>query len=374
MAVDQEDAPKAPENTEIKEGGEPEPRREKIRTGPGLFSRAFGVVGIVISLGLIWAFLWGLKFSNEFLAPETESRELVVTIPEGAAAPRIGQILEEAGAIKSAEAFGWALKIKNRLNRGKPIVLKAGELALDPSLPVWEIIDLAAKGNYKLYPFTVPEGKNMFEIAKMVEAAGLGSAEDFLDLCRDRQFINSLGLSEKNLEGYLFPETYNFPKGTPLKTVIKTMTDSFFNIWKKYDSQSREAGLTRHEAITLASIVEKETGAAPERPIISGVFHNRLKKGMRLQTDPTVVYGLTNFSGSITQRDLAAEHPYNTYIIPALPPGPIANPGEAAIAAAVKPATVSYLYFVSKNDGTHQFSNTLNEHNRAVRQYQRGGK
>ncbi len=155
MAVDQEDAPKAPENTEIKEGGEPEPRREKIRTGPGLFSRAFGVVGIVISLGLIWAFLWGLKFSNEFLAPETESRELVVTIPEGAAAPRIGQILEEAGVIKSAEAWGWALKIKARLNKGRPILLKAGEMSLDPSLPVWEVIDLVAKGNYKLYPFTV---------------------------------------------------------------------------------------------------------------------------------------------------------------------------------------------------------------------------
>ncbi len=208
----------------------------------------------------------------------------------------------------------------------------------------------------------------------MIEAAGLGRADDFLALCRDHSFINSLGLQEDSLEGYLFPETYNFPKGTPLKTIVKSMTDSFFDVWKKYDSPAKEAGLTRHEAITLASIVEKETGAAQERPLIAGVFHNRLKKGMRLQTDPTVVYGLKDFNGNITRADLAADHPYNTYIIPALPPGPITNPGEAAIAAAVKPAQVSYLYFVAKNDGTHQFSNTLNEHNRAVRQYQRGGR
>ncbi len=345
----------------------------KTRSGPGCLSRTVGLVGIVVTLGLIVAFIAALKYSVLFLAPEQQSRELVVSIPEGASAATIASILEHEGAIRSAKAFLWTLKLKSRLQPSQPVLLKAGEMALDPSLPVWDTIDLLAKGRYKLYPFTVPEGKNIFEIAQLVEKAGLGSRADFLALCRNKAFIASLGLDADSLEGYLFPETYNFPKGMELQSIIKTMTEAFFKIWPKYSAAAEEKGLSLHEVVTLASLVEKETGAPEERPIIAGVFFNRLARKMKLQTDPTIIYGLTEFSGTITKKDINTPHPYNTYIIPGLPPGPIANPGEAAISAVVKPDIVPYLYFVSKNDGTHEFSRTLAEHNRAVQKYQRGG-
>ena len=347
----------------------PHAPRKKVRTGPGCFGRLVGVVGVVVTLALILGFVAALKYSVLFLAPEEESRDLVVSIPDGASMQTIGNILEKEGAIKSADAFIWTIKAKNRLKPEKQVVIKAGEMVLDPSLPVWKTIDLLVKGNYKLYPFTIPEGRNMFEIAQMIEDAGLGSRRDFLDLCRNKAFISSLGLDADNLEGYLFPETYNFPKGTPLKNIIKTMTDTFTRVWYRYTDLAKEKGLTRNEVLTLASIVEKETGAPQERAMIAGVFFNRLEKKMKLQTDPTIIYGLEEFSGTITRQDINTPHPYNTYIIPGLPPGPIANPGEAAISAVVKPDIVPYLYFVAKGDGTHEFSRTLVEHNRAVDKY-----
>ena len=363
------------------------PQPKKVRSGPGCLIRMLALICIVVVVAAILAFLAGLKYSVLFLPPEEASREVVVSIPEGAGAARIGQMLEEAGVIKSAEAFVWTLKAKERQRTAKtflcerlegencerpPIVLKAGEMALDPSLPVWKIIDLIAKGNYKLYPFTVPEGRNIFDIAKMIEEAGLGTQADFLALCRDKVFINSLGLTGGSLEGYLFPETYSFPKGTPLEKIVKTMTDSFFKVWSKYEPEARNKNMDLHDVVTLASIVEKETGVARERPMIAGVFINRIAKGMKLQTDPTVIYGLLpDFDGNITKKDLQTPHPYNTYVIPGLPPGPISNPGEAAIAAVVQPDIVPFIYFVSKNDGSHDFSVTLKEHNEKVNKYQR---
>ena len=344
-----------------------------VSTGPGWFSRFFALVGIVIVGGLILAFFAFLKFSVLFLPPQEVSREVVVSIPEGATPAQIGQILEEAGVVKSGTAFYWAFRVINKFKG--PVVLKAGEMALDPSLPVWKTLTWVADGkHYKLYPFTVAEGKNIYDIAQMVAAAGFGSQDDFLTLCRDPSFITSLGLEAKSLEGYLFPETYNFPRGTPLKTIMKTMVDTFVNVWQKgnYDEAARRLGLSRHQVVILASIVEKETGAPRERPIIAGVFFNRLAKGMRLQTDPTVIYGLLpNFDGNITRNDLATPHPYNTYVIAGLPPGPIANPGAAALSAVLKPDFVPFYYFVSKNDGTHDFSENLADHNRKVTKYQR---
>ena len=355
------------EETEGKPGRSP-----KVRTGPGCFTRAFGCFGVTLVIVLLLAFLGGLKYSTLFLPPEEESREVVVSIPEGATATQIGQLLEDAGVVKSGKAFVWTLKAKNKFKG--PVILKAGEMALDPSLPVWQTIDLIAKGNYKLYPFTVPEGRNMYEIAQMIEDAGLGTRADFLALCADRSFIGTLGLDVDNLEGYLFPNTYNFPKGMPLRSIIKTMTDTFLQVWRRYDHLAREKGLTRRDVVILASIVEKETGVARERATIAGVFYNRLAKGMKLQTDPTVIYGfMPDFEGPITRQHLQTAHPYNTYVIPGMPPGPITNPGEAAIEAVIHPAVVPYLYFVSKNDGTgsHDFSETLAEHNRKVDKYLR---
>jgi UPF0755 protein len=344
-------------------------RAPRIKTGPSFFSRFFGVAGIIIVTAVILGFLKLVDYGQNFLAPETVSREVVVSIPPGASNAQISQILQKAGVIRSAEAFIWALKAKSLLRR--PANLLAGEQALDPSLNVWDTITLLGKGNFKLYPFTVPEGRSMYEIAAAVEAAGLGRANDFLALCRDPEFIRSLKIQAPTLEGYLFPETYNFPSKTPLKSIITSMTGQFFKVWNKYSATASLKGMNVNEVVTLASIVEKETGQAAERPLIAGVFLNRLEKKMRLQTDPTVIYGLANFNGNLTRADLETRHPYNTYVIEGLPPGPIASPGEESIKAVLNPAPGRYLYFVSRNDGTHHFSETLAEHNRMVNRYQR---
>jgi UPF0755 protein len=355
--------------------GEFLPEEDFPRSGPGCFSRVFGLLGIAVSVGFILVFLGLLKYSVLFLPASESSREVVVSIPEGATPARIGEILERDGVIKSAPAFVWTLRAKNRLSKN-PVLLKAGEMALDPSHTVWRIIDNLARGTYKLYPFTVPEGRNIYDIAQMVETHGFGPASEFLELCRDKSFIRSLGLNVDSLEGYLFPETYSFPRGTTLKGIIKDMTTEFRKVWGKYENMALEKGLTAHEVVTLASIVEKETGQPRERPLIAGVFFNRLARGMKLQTDPTVIYGLLpDFNGNLTTRDLARPTPYNTYVINGLPPGPIANPGEAAISAVIRPDIMQpYLYFVSRNDGTHHFSRTLEEHNRMVNRYQRAGR
>jgi UPF0755 protein len=341
----------------------------KIKTGPSLFSRIIGLIGIAVIVGIILGFLKAIDLSQNFLAPEEVSREVVVSIPQGARNSQIAQILKGAGIIKSVEAFNWALRIRAFI--GKPASLKAGEQSLDPAADVWQTIATLHKGNFKLYPFTVPEGRTMFDIAGAVEAAGLGRAADFLTLCRDQTLIRSLGIQAPTLEGYLFPETYSFPRGTPLKSIVTSMTDQFFKIWGKYSATAALKGMSLNEVVTLASIVEKETGQPGERPLIAGVFLNRLEKRMRLQTDPTVIYGLQNFNGNLTRADLDTPHPYNTYVINGLPPGPIASPGEEAIKAVLNPAPGQFLYFVSRNDGTHHFSETLAEHNRMVNRYQR---
>ncbi|MDR1166664.1 MAG: endolytic transglycosylase MltG [Deltaproteobacteria bacterium] len=350
------------------------PKKIPPKIGGGSFravGRLLGFVGVLVVIGLIYGFLELLQYGQKFTAPETESREILVTIPPGATYPQIAKLLRENGAIRDEEAFLWAIRLNSRLKR--PVSIKAGEQALDPSLSVWEVIKLLVKGNFKFYPFTIPEGLNMAEIARSVERAGLGSAQDFWALCHDRNFISSLGIGADTLEGYLFPETYNFPKGTPLKDVAQAMTKQFFEVWGKYSQEAAAQGLDLNQVLTMASIVEKETGAPTERPLIAAVFFNRLEKKMRLQTDPTVIYGIPNFNGNLTRADLANPHPYNTYVIDGLPPGPIANPGEDSIKAVLNPAKSRYLYFVSKNDGTHHFSETLREHNRMVAQYQRGG-
>ncbi|MDR0550112.1 MAG: endolytic transglycosylase MltG [Deltaproteobacteria bacterium] len=344
----------------------------KIRTGPSAFSRVFGFVGVIVLGAVIVGFLKLIVYSQNFLPAETVSREVVVTIPPGASNVEISQILKRAGVIRSAEAFVFALKIRSYLRR--PASLKAGEQALDPAVDVWGVIATLHKGQFKLYPFTVPEGRNMVEIAKAVEEAGLGRSTDFLVLCRDPAFIASLGLRALSLEGFLFPETYSFPRGTPLKTIIGSMTGQFFRVWNKYSATAAMKGMSLNDVVTLASIVEKETGRPEERPLIAGVFLNRLDKRMRLQTDPTVIYGLVNFNGNLTRADLETNHPYNTSVIEGLPPGPICSPGEEAIKAVLNPALGDYLYFVSRNDGTHHFSSTLAEHNRMVNRYQRSPK
>jgi UPF0755 protein len=219
---------------------------------------------------------------------------------------------------------------------------------------------------------TFPEGSTVRTVAKILVEAGLASEYRILLLAADESFIRARGIEAKSLEGYLFPETYNFQRtqdeAALLETMLKEFRSRFSLVWQE---RARELGYSVHEIVTLASLVEKEARVDVERPVIAAVFHNRLKHRMPLQSDPTAVYDLPEFSGPVTHRHLQRNSAYNTYQITGLPPGPICNPGAKSIQAVLYPAEVSYVYFVSKADGTHQFSTTLAEHNHAVRNYRR---
>jgi UPF0755 protein len=211
------------------------------------------------------------------------------------------------------------------------------------------------------------------EISVVLEEAGIAKAQELQALAYDQYVTNEEGITASSLEGYLFPETYNFRRNTPARKIISVMREEFKKRWQpEWDERARSLNLSPHEIVTLASIIEKESGNFDEQPIISSVFHNRLKKGMRLQADPTVIYGIKNFNGNLTKLDLITETPYNTYTIDGLPPGPIANPGSAAIKAALYPADTQFYYFVGNRAGRHIFSQDLEQHNQAVNRYQRG--
>jgi len=235
-----------------------------------------------------------------------------------------------------------------------------------------QLLAILEQGKIFCHKITIPEGYTIYQIADLLAAKGLAKRENFINLATDPNLAKELGIQAKTLEGYLFPDTYYFNKGLSEKVIIKTMVNRFYSLMKpEWKEQSHKLGLTFHQVITLASLIEKETSNKEEKPIISAVYHNRLKAGIRLQCDPTVIYCLKNFNGKLRKEDLLIDSPYNTYKRYGLPPGPIANPGLDSIQAALYPAKVGYQYFVSKNDGTHYFSYTLKEHNRAVLRYQK---
>jgi UPF0755 protein len=234
-------------------------------------------------------------------------------------------------------------------------------------------MDILVYGQPNLRSLTIPEGKNMYEIAKMLDEKGITSREDFIKLANDQTFVSSLKIEANSIEGYLYPETYRFAPQTPASQVLGTMVELFKSKTKRLNLNHPE--LSAHEILILASVVEKETGAKHERPTIAGVFLNRLKKKMRLQSDPTTIYGIwSRYRGNLSKQDLLEVTPYNTYKIPALPSGPIANPSLEAIEAVLNPEKHDYLYFVSRNDGTHVFSQTYVQHQKAVENFQMNAK
>jgi len=217
----------------------------------------------------------------------------------------------------------------------------------------------------------IPEGLTVKEIAELLEKKGFVKKEQFLAQATKPEVLALLGLGHTGVEGYLFPDTYHLAPADSEADILRTMVSRFRQVFTEtMEARAEELGLTKHEVVTLASLIEKETSLERERPLISAVFHNRLKRAMPLQSDPTVIYGLGDFSGNLTRKHLRTETPYNTYLIPGLPPTPICNPSISSLRAALYPASVPYLYFVSKNDGSHFFSVTLEEHNRAVKIYQ----
>jgi UPF0755 protein len=252
---------------------------------------------------------------------------------------------------------------------------RAGEYAFTGPLRPDEVLERVWHGEVKLHRFTVPEGLRAAEIAEIVERSGLATAADFLRAAQDPELARSLGLPFPGLEGFLFPDTYAFARGVPARAIATEMVARFKEEYARADAlRAQGVVLTLGEVATLASIVEKETGRPEERPRIACVFHNRLKLGMRLQTDPTVMYAAFlrtgHWSKNISRSDLLAPHPYNTYTTGGLPPGPIANAGAAALRAVLAPAECRDLYFVSRNDGTHVFCPDLRCHNAAVQEWQ----
>ncbi len=245
--------------------------------------------------------------------------------------------------------------------------IRAGFYLFKGKLTPWQVFQKLLAGEVIEYWLTIKEGDSIFEIGENLEAIGLIRYEEFIALSIDKEFLRSLDIKAPSLEGYLFPETYRLPKGASPEYVISLMVNK---LRKEYAGRlkERERGLgwTENEVLTLASIIEREAVVDEERAIISGVYHNRLKIKMPLQADPTAIYGVKSFDNKITREDLRIKSVYNTYIISGLPPGPIASPGIKSIIAALYPADVPYLYFVSKNDGTHLFSKTYQEHNAAI--------
>ena len=327
------------------------------------------LIYLTLVLGALGAAAAGVFYVN-FKAwadrPNAEpGQEKLFTLLPGQGLKQTAKALEREGLISDTLRFTILVRLEK-----KDKLLKAGEYFLSTAMSPREILGQVVAGRVHLYRVTIPEGYNMVQIADAVAAAGLADKEAFLATIRDPDTTHALGIPADTLEGYLFPDTYYFPRGLDSHAIAATMVKQFRAAFKPtWKERAHGMGMSIHEVVTMASIIEKETGAPEERPLIASVFHNRLKKGMRLETDPTVIYGIEDFDGNIKRKHLQTYTPYNTYKIKGLPPGPIASPGALAIEAVLYPAESDYLYFVSRKDGTHQFSKTIQEHNAAVRRY-----
>jgi len=278
-----------------------------------------------------------------------------------------------AKRLEGSHLISHSLKFKIMARyHGLDTRIKAGEYMLSKGMTPAAIMERLTSGDVILHKVTIPEGFTMYQVAKRMEKAGLCDAKTFLKWAQNPDFVQRLGISGNSVEGYLFPDTYMFAQHPGAKKIIEAMVKRFNSVFSdKWRKRAQSLGMTIHQIVTLASIIEKETGVESERPIIASVFYNRLKRHMRLASDPTVIYGIKDFNGNITQKDLKRKTPYNTYVIFGLPPGPIANPGRSSLKAALWPAKTDYIYFVAKPDRTHFFSTNLSEHNRAVFKYQK---
>lgn len=298
-----------------------------------------------------------------------QTSEQFIDIPPGTGTAGIGRRLIDAGIVRDQSTFRAALWWT-----GWSRELQAGEYRFDRPLAAVGVVERLARGDVYARPITFPEGLTIREMAGIYESRGFGTAASFVAAADNGARIRDLDPQAGDLEGYLFPDTYALPRGTPAERLVNLMIDRFRAAYTgDLRRSAQEQGLTTRQVVTLASLVEKETGKSEERPLIAAVYRNRLKIGMGLQADPTVVYALQEagrYDGNIRRQDLSLDSPYNTYRYAGLPPGPIAAPGAASLEAALMPAPVSYLYFVSRNDGSHVFSETLAEHNRNVREYQ----
>ncbi len=322
---------------------------------------------LTLAVGCILG-LWFIQLATFLVIPAQAGKiQKIVDVPYGANLRTVAQVLAGEGIIRDSTYFIIAGKLI-----GVEKVIKPGEYAMHTHMRPLQILDLLKRGDIYKHPVIIPEGYTIRQIAKLLEDKQLADKKTFIGLTRDRGFIHSLKIQTDNLEGYLFPSTYSIAKSTASEEIIRMMVRAFQDVYtQELKDRAQQLHLTQHQVVTLASIIEKETSMDAERPIIAAVFHNRLKRHIPLQSDPTVIYALPNFNGNLKRVHLKMNSPYNTYRSPGLPPGPIANPGRASIYATLYPASVDYLFFVSRNDGTHYFSRSLQEHNLAVSMYQK---
>lgn len=338
-------------------GQPPEP--QSPRPGRGLLPWL-----VVLLASAILAF--GLWLGNYAESPAPVEQDTTVFIPRGAGVREISGILFRHNLLADDLQFLLLAALTGRSRH-----LRAGKYLIPARATPLQILHLLEKGSVIREQVTIPEGLNIEQIAVLLAQDGWIDVQRFITLTRDQIFIRTLEIDQQSLEGYLFPDTYQLTRGEMTEEdILQMMTRRFAKIWQEV-TVGGEPSMSRHQIVTLASIVEKETGAAEERPIIARVFLNRLARNMRLQSDPTVIYGVEDFDGDLTREHLRLKTPYNTYVIDGLPPGPICSPGKKALEAVLKPADSPHLFFVSKNDGTHHFSISLQEHNQAVYMYQK---
>jgi len=295
-----------------------------------------------------------------------EPLKVSVVVKNGTSLYNIGKKLKTAGVINSTNLF-----VLVSLIRGGKLI--AGEYELRNTMSTLAIVNKMVRGERNLYILQIVEGHNIYDIAETVEKKSIMNKDDFLHLTKDREFLQGLGIKSGSLEGYLWPDTYHYSKEIDVQKFIEKIARRTLKYFEQEDvkKQMTVMGLDVQKTLILASMIEKEAKVVDEKPIISAVFHNRLLKGMPFDSDPTVIYGTRAFRSPIRKSDLATYTPYNTYAFRGFPRGPICNPDKNSIAAALNPAPVDYLYFVSKNDGTHVFSKDMSEHNKYVSMYQR---
>lgn len=323
------------------------------------------VLGVVV-VGLLATWAWQ-QLNEPYKGYAGE--EQFIDIPQGAGTAEIRRRLIDGGVVRDElhfrAAVWWAGTAQN---------LHAGEFRFDRPMSAIDVVEKIGRGEVYTRRITFREGLTIAEMADVFESHGFGTARDFLAAADDEALVRGLDAEATDLEGYLFPETYSLPRGTPAARLVALMVDRFrASYTADLRAKAAEQGLTTRQVVTLASLVEKETGKAEERIIVSAVYRNRMRIGMPMQADPTVVYALQKagtYDGNIRREDLNVDSPYNTYRYGGLPPGPIASPGKASLEAVLAPADVPYLYFVSRNDGSHVFAETLAEHNANVYQYQ----
>lgn len=329
------------------------------------------VFKIALPAVVVLIFFLSAWVAHEFTTPSSPSPgEVIFEIKPGQSARAIAQHLRDRGLIRKT----WVFLLGHKLVFGSQ-PMKAGEYAVDLPASSKEILSMITEGRILLHAVTIPEGLTRRETADHLRSQMGLDADIYLQESSKADLIAALDESATSLEGYLFPETYHFPKGATPEQVVRTMVTQFETVFnEEWRQRAAEIGMTVRDVVILASLIESETSLPSERPLVSAVFHNRLKKGMKLDCDPTIIYVLKNagtFRDRLRTKDLRLDSPYNTYLYPGLPPGPIANPGRDALRAALYPADADYLYFVAKNDGSHHFSSNFTDHQNAVNKYQR---